>query len=98
MFLRLLENSAVWSFLGVYLDFFQLFLSFLLNLRPFLYKLWIETHLSKLSGDQSLFLNTMVSNPFFTERLKLFLGYARDLLQLLECFKAYEGEIVHKLL
>ena len=40
----------------------------------------------------------MVSNPFFTERLKLFLGCARDLLQLLECFKAYEGEIAHKLL
>ena len=87
MFLLLLENSAVWRFLNVYLDFFQLFLSFLLNLRPFLYKLRIETHLSKLSGDQSLFLNIMISNLFFTERLNSFLECAHDLLQFLECLK-----------
>ena len=47
-------------------------LSSLLNLRPFLYKLWIETHLSKLSGDQSLFSNAMASNSLFTERLNSF--------------------------
>ena len=76
---------------------FSFFLSFILNLRPFLYKLWTETQLSKLSGDQSLFSNAMASNSLFTERLNSFGSCPRSV-TIFRFLNLVKEKMVHKLL